>query len=177
MGWYQSLVVTYHSGMETVPSLRATDTYLLSRVGKAGRRRMVDRLAGIGFSLRHMAVLGYLADRGPAAQRDIGRLLGIDPSDLVGALDELEDRGLVRRERDPDDRRRHRVSLTPAGRTALRRCRRHAAAVDDEVLAPLTAAQRRILSDLLGRVFDALDADVSRPAAPAPTPGTRTRRR
>lgn len=143
--------------METVPSLRAIDVYLLSRVGKAGRRRLAERLAGIGFTLRHMAILSYLADRGPSAQREIGRALAIDPSDLVGALDELQDRDQVRRERDPDDRRRHRVSLTPAGRTALRRCRRHAAAVDDEVLAPLSAGDRRKLGELLGRLFDDLD--------------------
>lgn len=161
MGAYQSLVFTYDCDMETVPTLRGTDVYLLSRIGKAGRRRLAERLAGIGFTMRHMAILAYLADRGPAAQRDIGTLLGIDPSDLVGALDELEERGLARRERDPADRRRHRVSLLPAGRAALRRCRRCADGVSDELLAPLTAAQRRTLADLLGRVFDAVVAEPS----------------
>jgi MarR family transcriptional regulator, lower aerobic nicotinate degradation pathway regulator len=101
-------------------------------------------------------VLAYLGDAGPAAQRDIGRLLGIDPSDMVGAVDHLERRGYAARGRDPRDRRRYLITLTEAGKTVLRRCQAAAGEIAAGMFAPLSADERDRLAELLGRVFDRL---------------------
>jgi DNA-binding MarR family transcriptional regulator len=139
--------------LDLPPSLLGITTFLLSKVGHLARRRLGVRLAGHGIRLWHVAVLSALADFGPSSQRDLGRRLGIDPSDLVGVLDDLESAGQLDRRRDPADRRRHVVSMTPAGRAALDAVTREADAVHDEMLAPLTAAERRQLHDLLLRVI------------------------
>jgi DNA-binding MarR family transcriptional regulator len=71
---------------------------------------------------------------------------------LVGLLDELEERDLVERKRDPNDRRRHLVRLTPEGKKTLKRLRGIAAQVDDDFFAPLDAEERAALHDLLHRL-------------------------
>lgn len=138
---------------ETPPSLLALTPYLLSRVGKAARARVVVRLAGRGLRLPHMAVLAALADFGPQVQRVLAARLAIDPSDLVKALDDLAADGLVARARDTADRRRVTVTITEAGRATLGGLAGEAAAVRDELLAPLDPRERALLHELLAKVF------------------------
>ncbi|MFB9236140.1 MarR family winged helix-turn-helix transcriptional regulator [Plantactinospora siamensis] len=135
------------------PTLLAITTFLLSKVGHRARRRLAERLSAYDLKLWHVAALAALADHGPASQRDLGTRLGMDPSDLVGVLDHLEAAGRVERRRDPADRRRYVVSVTPAGRSVLAEVVRLAADTEAEMLAPLTARERRQLHDLLHRVF------------------------
>ncbi|MBY8878794.1 MarR family winged helix-turn-helix transcriptional regulator [Actinacidiphila acidipaludis] len=141
----------------TPPTLTGLTPYLLSRTGKAARGALAARLAEQGLRLWHMAVLAALADFGPHAQRELAVRLSIDPSDVVKVVDELAGPGYVERARDPGDRRRVVVTLTPAGRTALAGLSDQAAAVRDAVLAPLDPAERATLHALLSRVFAGLD--------------------
>ncbi|MFI6325833.1 MarR family winged helix-turn-helix transcriptional regulator [Nonomuraea sp. NPDC050556] len=136
------------------PSLLALTTYLLSRTGKAARGRLAAELAGDGLRLWHMAVLAALADFGPQTQRELSSRLGIDPSDMVKVLDELD--GGVDRTRDPADRRRTVVTLTAAGADTLEALTARARAVQDALLSPLNGEERAQLHTLLGRVHDAL---------------------
>ncbi|MFD9128490.1 MarR family winged helix-turn-helix transcriptional regulator [Kitasatospora sp. NPDC059571] len=152
------------------PSLVGLGTYLLSRTGKAARGRLADRLAGRGLRLWHMAVLAALTDFGPHVQRALSTRLGVDPSDIAKVVDDLASAGWVERSRDPADRRRIRVSITAAGRSALTDLQAEAEQVQDELLAPLTTAERTQLTDLLSRVFDHLGTDATDPT-PGPIPG------
>jgi DNA-binding MarR family transcriptional regulator len=79
--------------------------------------------------------------------------MGIDPSTMVTLIDELEDAGLAERRRRPGDRRAWEVAITPKGRRTLERGRRFAAQVEDDVLAGLSADERRQLIDLLRRAL------------------------
>ncbi|MEU8144726.1 MarR family winged helix-turn-helix transcriptional regulator [Nonomuraea sp. NPDC048901] len=135
------------------PSLLGLTTYLLSKTGKAARGRLAARLAADGLRMWHMAVLAALADFGPHAQRDLSARLGIDPSDVVKVLDELSAPGFVERARDPGDRRRVTATITARGRRELTRLTREARAIQDELLAPLDAAERGQLHDLLTRIL------------------------
>lgn len=140
------------------PTLTGLTTYLLSRTGKAARGALAAELAERGLRLWHMAVLAALADFGLHAQRELSVRLAIDPSDVVKVIDELAAPGWVERARDPADRRRVVISLTPAGRTALDGLTERATAVQDGVLAPLDAGERRQLHALLARVHAHLPA-------------------
>ncbi|TDD93620.1 MarR family winged helix-turn-helix transcriptional regulator [Actinomadura rubrisoli] len=124
------------------PRLFGITTFALAQVGRAGRARMGRMMDEHGLGLWHFAVLAALDDSGHASQRELGTRLRIDPSDLVEVVGRLEAAGLVRRDRDPADRRRYLVELTPEGRAELDTVTRRAADLDAELLAPLDAADR-----------------------------------
>ncbi|BBB01594.1 putative MarR family transcriptional regulator [Actinacidiphila reveromycinica] len=141
----------------TPPSLTALTPYLLSKTGKEARSRLAASLAEEGLRLWHMAVLAALADFGPHAQRDLAARVSVDASDIVKVVDDLAAAGYAGRARDAADRRRVNVAITPEGRAALERLRRKAAVVQEEVLAPLDAAECEQLHALLSRVYAALE--------------------
>jgi MarR family transcriptional regulator, lower aerobic nicotinate degradation pathway regulator len=139
------------------PRLLAMPSYVLSLLGRAARAGSVEAVAGNDLRLGHVAVLAALADLGPSSQRDLGARLRQDPSDVVGLLDDLQRRALVHRERDPDDRRRQRVSITAAGRRALSAAERAVARREDALLDALTARERAELHRLAAKALAGAD--------------------
>jgi DNA-binding MarR family transcriptional regulator len=124
-------------------------SHLLKRLAWVIKERAGGAFESTGFSPYHYAVLALLDEKPPETQAMIADALGYDRSHLVGLLDELEERGLVERKRDPSDRRRHLVSLTPDGKRVLGRLRAIVKDVDDKLLAPLDDEQRETLHALL----------------------------
>jgi DNA-binding MarR family transcriptional regulator len=122
-------------------------------------RRIIGTLDDEGLRLPHLGVLSCVAEFGPSAQKDISTRLRIDASDLVSVLDDLERDGLVRRERDQQDRRRYAVTLTPEGRGALERRMATTKVMDDRLLEPLSATERAELHRMLARVYAHHDPD------------------
>ena len=100
---------------------------------------------------RHLIALSLLHDGGPLSQQALGEALSLDPSNVVGLLNELEVRGLIVRQRDPVDRRRHIVSLSEAGAGELAATGAQLNNVEDSLLAALSPAERATLRDLLVR--------------------------
>ena len=125
---------------------------LLGRVGIAVKMETMDRFEEAGFSAYHYGVLALLDESARETQATIADALGVDRSMLVGLLDQLEERGMIERRRDPNDRRRQMVNLTPAGRRQLGEFRKMVQKIEDEFLAPLDEDERATLHDLLLRV-------------------------
>jgi MarR family transcriptional regulator, lower aerobic nicotinate degradation pathway regulator len=132
--------------------MRRLPSWLASELARRGAALVGESLAQEGVRRQHFAVLTSLAEQGAASQAAIGRRLWIDRSDLHSLLTELERDGLVARVRDPDDRRRNVVTLTPAGKGVLRRLDKRIDAAQTALLEPLSAADRRELIRLLERV-------------------------
>jgi DNA-binding MarR family transcriptional regulator len=123
--------------------------------------RETRRLVGADGRLRlsYLGVLSSLAEFGPSAQRDLSARLRIDPSDLVSVLDDLERGGLVRRDRDPTDRRRYAVTLTQDGRERLAERLAASRRMEDRLFAGLTEPEKAQLHRLLLRVYAHLDPE------------------
>jgi DNA-binding MarR family transcriptional regulator len=148
--------------MSTVPSpaetgarpqppreLRRSTTFLLKRLGWLVKERSLAAFGATGMNPQHFGVLSLLEEGARETQATIADALGIDRSQLVGLLDQLEERGLVERRRDPNDRRRQMVSLTASGHRQLAKLRKMVRRFEDEILAPLNAAERATLHELL----------------------------
>jgi DNA-binding MarR family transcriptional regulator len=127
---------------------------LVLHLSKAIHRASSDEL--LGMRLRQLLVLGYLDRRAPARQQDLCETLMLDANNCVLLLNELEAPGWVERKRDPNDRRRHVVDLTPAGREALQRARAAQDTLEDELLAGLGEDERDQLRALLFKALQQL---------------------
>lgn len=120
---------------------------------------------------RQLVALNLLREHGPLSQQALGEALTLDPSNVVGLLNELEERGLITRQRDPADRRRHIVSLSPGGQAELATTGGQLTAVEDEVLKGLSPAERATLYELLQRaVGGAPNACKATPCGEPPEP-------
>jgi DNA-binding MarR family transcriptional regulator len=137
--------------------LVASPTFLLKRLGFNAKERSMKAYEQTGLHPYHHGILTVLGERSLETQGAIADALGYDRGQLVGLLDELEERGLVERRRDPDDRRRHIVRITPDGEKTLRRLRALSKQIEDEFLSPLDDEERANLHALLYRLAEKHD--------------------
>jgi DNA-binding MarR family transcriptional regulator len=130
-------------------------TWLISRLYARSSGLLAAGFEARGGGLRsyHYRLLAALEEWGPASQADLGRATGIDRSDVTAALSELEAHGLVGRSADPGHGRRNIVTITAAGAERLRDLDGIVDGVQEQVLAPLTAAQRRQLVALMSKLL------------------------
>ncbi|WP_199199006.1 MarR family winged helix-turn-helix transcriptional regulator [Amycolatopsis sp. CA-128772] len=124
-------------------------TYLMGNLHRSGVSRIDAALAGSGVSLREFYVLVCVGEYGPLSQQNVADRLGLDRSDLVKVLDRLEAAGWVLRERDTEDRRRHVLTLTEAGRATVGKVEEISSTVTGELLGRLSAGEQETLHALL----------------------------
>jgi DNA-binding MarR family transcriptional regulator len=137
--------------------LVSSSTFLLKRLGFAAKERGMTAYEPTGLHPYHYAILLVLSEGSRETQGSIADALGYDRGQLVGLLDELEERGLLERKRDPKDRRRHIVKLTAEGKRALGRLRTLSRQIEDDFLAPLTDVEQRQLHTLLFKLAETHD--------------------
>src|SRR3954447_22800096 len=128
---------------------RSSPGLLLAVLGHEAMRRLRDAHTANGLKPRQFQILGLLHDHGGLGQRELMQAMGIDPSILVTLLNPLEAGGLVSRERDPTDRRRHLVALTAAGERKLVNASRAQKETEDGLFDSLNGEQRDQLRGLL----------------------------
>jgi DNA-binding MarR family transcriptional regulator len=125
---------------------------MLVQLNKTLHRRSTEEM--LGMRLKAYMTLGYIRDHTGATQQELETGLVLDANSVVLILNELEAARLSIRRRDPDDRRRHIVEITEAGRRALEKADKAREALEDDLLAALSAEERRTLRKLIERVLD-----------------------
>jgi DNA-binding MarR family transcriptional regulator len=124
---------------------------LLTQLSKVVYRRADEET--IGMRLKQLIALEHLRDNESCLQQGLAQMLMLDPNNCVLLLNDLDEAGYVERRRDPQDRRRHIVEITPAGLTALTEGERRLDDLESEVLGKLDADERKRLRDLLAKAL------------------------
>jgi DNA-binding MarR family transcriptional regulator len=145
--------------------------FLLVQLGSEVARQFAAELAPLGVEPRHVGMLTRLAANEGKAQQAIGELIGLNPTQMVFLVDELEGRGLVERRRNPSDRRSYALFLTDAGRAMLASVQAAGRAHQDKLGSSLSRVEREQLTALLARLARAQGlSEQSLPGVP-PTRG------
>jgi DNA-binding MarR family transcriptional regulator len=145
---------------------RTSAGLLLALLGQAAMRRLRDAHTAHHLSPRQFQLLGLLHDQGTTGQQELGQVMGVDPSVLVTLLNPLEADGYVSRQRDPADRRRHVVALSPAGATHLAAAAGAQRAAEDELFSSLDQDQREQLRQLLLTLQASVHPSQASPCSP-----------
>ncbi len=123
---------------------------LMNHLARLIRMASEQELQPLGLRPRHLVALTVMRENGGVtSQQELATELGVDRTNLVGLLNELEAEGLILRRRAAEDRRRHIVELTPAGEERLAAAEAAIGAAEDEVLGALSDRQREQLFELL----------------------------
>jgi len=138
---------------------------LLAKLSKTVYRKSEEALPGVG--IKDYLALRNLDERGVPQQR-LAECLGMDENNLVLLLNGLEEAGSIARRRDPDDRRRHIVEITPRGKKVLERAERGMDKLEQELLTALSPSERAALKQLVRRVLESqaattIQSEVARP--------------
>jgi len=154
--------------MPVAPDQAHRSSALLSHLARLIRVASEAELDPLGLRPRHLVALTVLRENGGVTgQQELAAELGVDRTNLVGLLNELEAEGLILRRRAAADRRRHIVELTAEGGERLAAAETAIGAAEDEVLGALSDRQREQLFELLqrasaGRVPDCAAAAAER---------------
>jgi DNA-binding MarR family transcriptional regulator len=149
--------MTYDYYMSQLPPAAPFETatgFLLARLGSLAERSWTEMLGQFKLTAHHHGVLLILRAHSPLGQQELGRMIGVDPRNVVPILDGLVDQGLLDRQTDPIDRRRRILSLTPKGQATADRLATAANAIEEQFLQALDQQDNvelnRILLHLLG---------------------------
>ena len=141
---------------------------LLVQLGTEAARQFGERVAPLGVEPRHVGMLARLAANEGKAQQVIGELIGLNPTQMVFLVDELESRGFVERRRNPADRRSYALYLTPAGKDMLAKVQEVAQAHQAKLGESLSESEQEQLTELLRRI--ARDLGISGQSLPGIPP-------
>jgi DNA-binding MarR family transcriptional regulator len=126
--------------------------YQLRRAQIAVFQNFARAMADFDITPGRFGVLEVIAANGGLSQSELGAILGIDRSTVVAVIDRLEADGLVRRMKAPNDRRSHALQLSEKGAVTLAVLEQRVAAHERDIASALSAAERKTLLNLLGRI-------------------------
>jgi DNA-binding MarR family transcriptional regulator len=118
-----------------------------------------------GVTMWAYVVLSRLGDQPLRGQAVLAEAIGADKTRIIDVLDDLQERGLIRREPDPADRRARLLALTPAGRRLRDQVRRAIRREEQRVLKALPADERAVFLRALQRLaaYATRSAEAHRP--------------
>jgi DNA-binding MarR family transcriptional regulator len=137
---------------DNVPPARAGNAFLLAQLGAHATQQFAERLAALDLAPPQAGILRIIAMTPGLSQQAVAHQLGTPPSRLVALIDGLEQRGLIERRRNPDDRRHHALYLTENGGRFMGRMAAVGMAHEDAICAGLDDDERAQLNGLLLRI-------------------------
>jgi len=134
------------------PPRRPGSAFLLAQVGAHAAALFAERIKALDLTPAQAGLLRLIAWQPGQSQQAIASTLGIPPSRLVLLIDNLEERGLVERRQNPEDRRHHALHLTDLGGDFMRQLATVGAAHEEDICTGLDVDERAQLHDLLERL-------------------------
>ena len=126
--------------------------FLLRRAHQRHTAFFNEQIGDCDLTPTQFAALIKTVQLGRVTQNHLGRLTAMDPATVQGVVRRLTERGFIRREVDPLDRRSAVLSPTEAATQAVGPAVRAVRAISDLTLAPLTPPERLELARLLSRI-------------------------
>lgn len=124
--------------------------FLLSRASGTVARSVTKALTPLGLRMRSYSILALAAENDEGVtQRRLATIIGLDPSQVVALVDELEGRGVVVRVADPGDRRNKLVQATKEGRRLYDEAYRQVTEQDEHYFRQLPQDRARELREML----------------------------
>jgi DNA-binding MarR family transcriptional regulator len=151
--WVGGAMTTYKGAtLGTLPS------YTLAQVYRLLRHAMDDTLRERYLTTPQWAVLGCVAQNEGISGAELARMHHLTPQTMNTILQNLEEHGMIRRERHPAQGTVLRVFLTDTGHERLVEATRRVEAVQERMLSNLSASEREQLTTLLERCMAGLEA-------------------
>jgi DNA-binding MarR family transcriptional regulator len=118
--------------------------------------KMLEALEPFGLKTGGFSTLALIAANPGCSQTELARALGMDKSAVVAVIDDLEAKGLARRVRSAEDRRRHALEATASARSLIDQMHAAVQAVGRPIRQALSPEEYRLLLSLLERSHRAL---------------------
>lgn len=132
--------------------------FLSYEISHVIRQRFNKKAENIGFTHAQWRALVHLSENENCRQIDLAEILEVKPITLARQIDLLEESGLVRRNKDHEDRRAYRLELTPKAQPIMQELWKVADAVEAQVLSPLSRQEQELMTTLLERIKTRLSA-------------------
>ena len=126
--------------------------FLLRRAHQRSSSIFQKLFADSGLTPLQFTSLVKIRDQGRASQNLLGRLTHADPATIMGVINRLVERGLIRKSADPDDKRKSILILTSKGLNLIEALETAARSVSEETLAPLSANEQKTFLRLLTKL-------------------------
>jgi DNA-binding MarR family transcriptional regulator len=136
---------TKTAGRTSVSELASLLRPSLLRLTRVIRNQRVD----MSVTLTQISAMATLAKRGPMSAGELAGCERVQPPSMTKVLANLEERGLVRRDAHPSDKRQAIISVTDEGRALLESERRSRDAWLSQRLAALSPDERALLRDVV----------------------------
>lgn len=120
------------------------------------KQHLNDRLKDNNLTLSQFMVLKYLKqhDKEKVSQKELAEAVQVTHPTMIGLIDRLEEKGMVSRQVDGNDRRYRYIRLTDMGRQYLNQSKQDAEAMDSALVRNFTQEEVAVLKSLLDKVYE-----------------------
>jgi DNA-binding MarR family transcriptional regulator len=139
--------------------LADTLAFRLTVLGTSLQNEFARHLKEAGLTPKHLGVLNVVDQTLARTQDDVATLMRVTPGMVVRLVDHLEERGLLSRQRDPANRRKHILTVTDRGNRVLEEAGAFAATLDEKLTAHSGRVLGGKLDEALGRLMQGLIRD------------------